>query len=90
VHKENGPYRIEKNLTLSLNPYSWNSFANIIYVDAPVGTGYSYPDSILGYPTDEAQIAEVCVPKLTPKISSDSLAGIVHIHAEFSCAVSKV
>jgi len=28
-----GPYKVNKNMSLSLNPYSWNSFANLLYVD---------------------------------------------------------
>lgn len=51
---ENGPYHVEKNLSLSLNPYSWNSFANLLYVDNPLGTGFS-----TGGPevTNEAEMA---------------------------------
>lgn len=39
---ENGPYRIEDDLTLSENPCSWNSFANFLVIDQPAGTGLSY------------------------------------------------
>jgi len=55
---ENGPYIIQKNLSLSLNPYSWNEVANVIWIDQPVGTGYSYADHVTDYTVDETQIAE--------------------------------
>ena len=30
---ENGPYMIQKDLSLKTNPYSWNNNANVAYVD---------------------------------------------------------
>ncbi|KAL5506982.1 hypothetical protein ACEPAH_6438 [Sanghuangporus vaninii] len=43
LFQENGPCRIDANGTsTSLNPYSWNNNVNMLYIDQPVGVGYSY------------------------------------------------
>lgn len=34
----------------------WNSFANLLYVDQPAGTGFSYVTNPLGYVTNERTI----------------------------------
>ncbi|KAI0366274.1 alpha/beta-hydrolase [Pilatotrama ljubarskyi] len=54
---ENGPIRILANGTWMLNNYSWNNFADMIWVDQPVGTGFSTADST-GYIADEDQMGE--------------------------------
>ncbi|KAI9080201.1 hypothetical protein K1719_037879 [Acacia pycnantha] len=39
---ENGPFQITNNLSLSWNEYGWDKASNLLYVDQPVGTGFSY------------------------------------------------
>lgn len=39
---EVGPYRLKKDQTLEYNPGRWDEFANMLFVDSPVGTGFSY------------------------------------------------
>ncbi|KAH0543637.1 Cell death protease [Glutinoglossum americanum] len=42
---EVGPYRLKDDAHLKYNPGSWDEFANLLFVDQPVGTGFSYVNS---------------------------------------------
>lgn len=42
---EIGPYRVKDEDTLVENEGSWHEFANLLFVDNPVGTGFSYVDT---------------------------------------------
>jgi hypothetical protein len=42
---EIGPYRLKDDKTLVYNDGAWNEFANVLFVDSPVGTGFSYVDT---------------------------------------------
>jgi carboxypeptidase D len=41
---EVGPYRVRDGGELEYNEGSWDEFANLLFVDNPVGTGFSYVD----------------------------------------------
>ncbi|KAL3447813.1 Alpha/Beta hydrolase protein [Aspergillus insuetus] len=43
LFQENGPCQFYNgSLEPDLNPYSWNEYANMLYIDQPVGVGFSY------------------------------------------------
>jgi len=55
---ENGPYTINDDLSLKRNEFSWNSMANLLYVDQPVGTGFSHARDPTHYARNENMVAE--------------------------------
>lgn len=49
-----GPLKMDPNYSenlpkLKLNPYAWTHMLNMIYIDMPVGTGFSYSETQEGY-----------------------------------------
>ena len=52
---ENGPCHVSADGTnTTLNPYSWTEAANVVYIDQPAGTGFSYG---LGMDHNESTVA---------------------------------
>ena len=52
LYTENGPFNfkferehIKDPFKFEANDYSWNNHANVMYVDQPIGTGFSFVDS---------------------------------------------
>jgi vitellogenic carboxypeptidase-like protein len=46
---ENGPLRIQPDGTTKPNPYAWTNDYRVLYVDNPIGTGFSYVLNEAGY-----------------------------------------
>ncbi|ELW67918.1 putative serine carboxypeptidase CPVL [Tupaia chinensis] len=54
---ENGPYVVTKNLTLNIRDFPWTTTLSMLYIDNPVGTGFSFTDDPQGYATNEDDVA---------------------------------
>lgn len=52
---ENGPCSVGPDLSLQRNPFSWNARANIMWIDQPVGVGFSFGDKS-EYATNETTV----------------------------------
>ena len=55
---ENGPCTVNEggNATIR-NPYSWNGKSNLLYIDQPTGTGFSYVRSLPPLPPQFCQLS---------------------------------
>lgn len=52
---ENGPFEFEGD-KIKLREYRWNKKLNLIFIDNPVGTGFSFTDDEAGYSRNERQV----------------------------------
>jgi len=55
---EHGPFRLAKNGSeVDLYEYSWNKIANVLYLEAPSGVGFSFSEDPAHYNTTDSQTA---------------------------------
>lgn len=56
---EQGPFTLTKSDSshLTLNPYRWNQVANVLFLEAPAGVGFSYRENSEDLSTDDNQVA---------------------------------
>ncbi|KAG6379586.1 hypothetical protein JVT61DRAFT_10091 [Boletus reticuloceps] len=57
---QNGPIRLLSNYSLVQNPYAWSNVADYVWIDQPVGTGFSTVD-INGYAPDVHREDRLCL-----------------------------
>ncbi|XP_054156696.1 probable serine carboxypeptidase CPVL [Oppia nitens] len=57
LFNENGPLVLDKNLKSSIRQYTWAQEYSMIFIDNPVGTGFSFTHNDLGYATNETDVA---------------------------------
>jgi len=56
---ENGPFRpYTSGQGVYVNPHSWNRIANMLYLEAPAGVGFSYSKVQSDYTTDDNKTAQ--------------------------------
>ncbi|KAF2758736.1 putative carboxypeptidase 2 [Pseudovirgaria hyperparasitica] len=49
LFQENGPCGIDQSGAVVDNPYSWSNVSNMLYIDQPTQTGFSYSIPVPGY-----------------------------------------
>jgi len=65
LFSENGPYSVTDDLKLVPKNITWNSRYAMLYIDNPVGTGFSFTDFPGGYSTNENEVATNLYSALT-------------------------
>uniref|UniRef100_A0A0D6QSR8 Carboxypeptidase n=1 Tax=Araucaria cunninghamii TaxID=56994 RepID=A0A0D6QSR8_ARACU len=55
---ELGPWRVEEDLRLHRNSAPWNRIFGLLFVDSPIGSGFSVPPSDEAIPTNQEEVAK--------------------------------
>ena len=83
---EIGPYRLKDGQHLIYNEGSWDEFANLLFVDNPVGTGFSYVDTN-SYLHELPEMADQFIVFLEkwfaifPEYEHDDVSSLAHLTA---------
>ncbi|DBA94519.1 hypothetical protein WJX77_001353 [Trebouxia sp. C0004] len=75
VFYENGPYHINPDLSLERSEYGWDTNSNMIFVDQPINTGFSYSDDPRDRVFSEHTVAEDML---------DFLQAFLEVHPEMA------
>lgn len=47
-------FRVKDPIRVKRHPYSWSKVSSLLFVDSPVGAGYSYADNQQDYVSDDS------------------------------------
>ncbi|XP_063054561.1 probable serine carboxypeptidase CPVL [Engraulis encrasicolus] len=62
---EHGPYVVYSNMTVGLRDYPWTSRYSVLYIDNPVGTGFSFTDDDRGFAQNQDDVGRDLYSALT-------------------------
>jgi vitellogenic carboxypeptidase-like protein len=62
---ENGPFSVDQNLNVVARDFSWNLHYSMLFIDNPVGAGFSYTQVDAGYCTNQLQVSANLLSLLT-------------------------
>lgn len=81
---EIGPIYIDANGNIQLRPISWNTDYHLIFIDNPVGTGYSFTSNDAGYARSQDDVARDLYSALTQffQIYTDYAANPFYVTGE--------
>ncbi|CAK8538987.1 unnamed protein product [Lathyrus sativus] len=68
---ELGPYLVTNSLTLQPNPSSWNRIFGLLFLDNPIGTGFSVASTPEEIPNDQNSVAEHLFAAITRFVQLD-------------------
>lgn len=52
-----GPFKVDADLNITYNPYSFTNRSSVLYIDNPAGVGYSYVSRAIDYTQTDLQVS---------------------------------